>query len=61
MHPWLELNVASPYTTLRSTLHDGPRLIHGSDNGIAANEITELKKISPWCFTCERGVKMGGE
>jgi hypothetical protein len=29
--------------------------------GIAANEITLLKQNSPWCFTCERGVKMGGE
>jgi hypothetical protein len=24
---------------------DGPRLIHGFNNGIAANEITELKQI----------------
>jgi hypothetical protein len=29
---------------IRFALYDGPRLIHGSDHGIAANEITELKQ-----------------
>jgi hypothetical protein len=46
---------------LGSALFDGPRLIHGFDNGIVANEIIELKQINPWCFICERGVEMGGE
>jgi hypothetical protein len=33
-------------TQLRSTLHDGPRLIYGSDNQIVANEIIELEQMS---------------
>jgi hypothetical protein len=55
------LGLESVLPSLRSTLHDGPRLIVGSDNRIAANQNTELKEINPWCFTCERGVKMEGK
>ena len=31
---------------LRFALHDEPKLIHGSDNRIAVNEITELKQMN---------------